>query len=281
MIVKSINKIPLKPTDEGQIYPILPVKVGLLFPGNRRRYNITRKSSLALLETCRGGECPLIISYTPTSRELSDGAVIPLSEVSVTALVTNVREGRGDSKDVEFMGVDRVALTSITSRSPYVMGEARLVQERPRLQGPNHDKILAEVIDLAEKIIERGSSVDPRLKEAIRVAHATDGAFADVVTAYAPLNPTERQTLLDTIDLRARFDLLRDLVRTELDRISLSLQLGHRAEEQMKENRHREYLELKLEEIKKQLGGPYADEKASAAFKRRIRLATNLPNDVR
>ncbi len=281
MIVKSINKLPLKPTDGGKVYPILPVKVGLLFPGNRRRYNINRKSSLALLEECRSGDSPLIISFSPTPRDLTDGAVIPLSEVSVVAKVTNVREGRGETKDVEFEGLERVALCSVTSRSPFVRGEARLIQERPKLQGAAREKTLAEVIDLCEKVIERGASVDPKLQEVIREAHATDGAFADAVTAHAPLNPTERQTLLETIDLRARFDLLRDLLRSELDRISLSLQLGHRAEAKMEENRRREYLELKLEEIKKQLGGAYDEEKASSALKRRIQLATNLPNDVR
>ncbi len=281
MIIKSITQVALQPTDEPAIYPILPVQVGLLFPGHRRRYHINRSSSLKLLESVCKKKCLLALSYSPTPRALVDGATIPLSEVSVTARVISVKDARSGTKDVEFEGVDRIALTSIVKRDPYLRGQISGIEQSQQIAPAKREQLISSVIDICEKIIERGSGIDSKLSGIVHARHKTDGEFADAVATYTPLSPAERQALLESIDIKDRLELLTDLLQRELDRIQLSIQLNDQAEKEMEEKRRREFLELKLEEIKQQLGGPYAEEKASAALKRRINLATHLPDEVR
>lgn len=281
MIIKSLTKIPLQPTDETEIHAVLPVKAGLVLPGSRRRYHINRKSSLKLIEEARKSDSLVALSYSPTPRELADGEVIPLCEIGTLARIVSVRDARGANKDVEFEALERVALHQVTKDSPYIKAETRRILEGKGPSGAARDKSVAEIIDLCEKITQRGTGIDPKLGEVIRAEYSDDGRFADTVATHAPFSPNERQTLLEAVGVKDRLKLLQDLLQRELDRIMLSIQLGHRAEEEMQENRRREFLELKLEEIKKQLGGAYADERASSALKRRINLATHLPDEVR
>ncbi|MCH7879023.1 MAG: LON peptidase substrate-binding domain-containing protein, partial [candidate division Zixibacteria bacterium] len=281
MIIKSITKTPLQPTDELAVYPILPVKVGLLFPGHRRRYHINRPSSLKLLEHVCRKKCLLALSYSPTPRELADGGTIPLSEVGVTARVVSVKDARNETKDVEFEGIDRIALTSIVERDPFLRGRISGIEQRQQMTHGKRERLISAVIDVCEKIIDRGSGIDARLRDIVRARYKTDGEFADAVASGAPLGPAERQALLEAIDIKDRLELLFDLLKLELDRVQLSIQLGNQAKKEMEEKRRREFLEFKLEEIKQQLGGSYAEEKASTALKRRINLATHLPPDVR
>lgn len=281
MIVKSITRISLHATDVGQIYPILPVKVGLVFPGHTRRYHINRKSSQILVDRAIKGKKPLIISFSPTPRELVDGATIPISEVGVTARVVSSRELKGGARDVEFEALALVAVISLVEGQPYLQGEGRLIEIGAGPTGAKRDALVGGIIELCDKISSRNPDVDSKLKDIVHIKHENDGAFADSITTCAPLSPSERQALLETVEVRTRLELLSDLLQRELDRAQLEIQLGHIAEKELEESRRREFLELKLEEIKKQLGGPYAEERASTSLKRRINLATNLPSEIR
>ena len=280
MIIKSINRIPLLATDAGMVCPTLSVKAGVLFPGHRHKYSITRPSSLALLETIRQKDQIILATYSPTARELADDSIVPLSEVGVTAKLVGVREIRGVT-EAEFEGLARVALIGITSRDPYLVCEGRLIDTGGTFSGHKRDELVAEAISLCEKLVEKGAGVAPTLGEIARVQHDNDGAFADSVTVHAPFNPSERQALLECVDVKSRLELLVDLLKRELDRVLLSIQLSHRAETELEERRRREFLELKLDEIKRELGGAYTEEKASGSLKRRIDLAAHLPEEVR
>ncbi|HSG98616.1 MAG TPA: LON peptidase substrate-binding domain-containing protein, partial [candidate division Zixibacteria bacterium] len=281
MIIKSLAKIPLKPTDKPTSYAILPVKVGLLFPGHKRSYTISRKSSLKMIEDALKKDAAIALSFSPTHRELVDGEIIPLSEVSTLAQIVGVKDGRGGAREVEFEGLERVALTGVSAREPYLKGEVSFISEQRAPRGVDRDATVNGIIDFCEQIITRGSGVDPQLREVVRAKYEDDGEFADTVATFAPLSPSERQVILEALDVRQRLHLLHDLLKRELDRLLLSIQLGHRAEKEMEESRRREFLEMKLEEIKKQLGGPYSEERASAALKKRINLTSALPQEIR
>ena len=281
MIIKSLTKIAYKGTDDRKAYPVLPVKVGLTFPGHRRRYNISRPSSIELIRDALKNASNIVVSFSPTPRELADGAAIPLSEISVTARGISAKESKGSALDLEIEAIDRVALISITQRTPYLKCGVQEIESASKFAGQKRDELVSEIISLCQKIEGKESGIDPKLTEMAQAEHSNDSDFADSVAAFSPFGPFERQSILEAIDIKKRLQLLQDLLQRELDQAQLSLQLSHKAERELKDRRRRDFLEQKLEEIKRELGGKFVEEHASAALKKKINLATKLPSSVR
>ncbi len=229
----------------------------------------------ALQEAARSGLPIAVVQQRDPETEtprLSD-----LHATGTEARLLRYFTGRDGAHNAIIQGIGRVRPVAMPDGSPY----ARVAVERiaePADRGPEID---ARFHQLRERALETLHLLDQMPSEVATMVQSIEepGALADLVAGLMDLKPAEKQEVLDTIDLRARLDMVLWRLAYRLEVLRLSQDIGKRTQATM-EGRQREFmLREQLKTIQKELGD--ADEAAPEVEDlRRALEEAGMPPDV-
>ena len=82
-----------------------------------------------------------------------------------------------------------------------------------------------------------------------------DGSrLTDTIAAHVNFKLPDKQTLLETLDLKRRLEILFEMLRMEIDVLKLEQRIGERVKKQMEENQKNYYLNEQMRAIQKEMG---------------------------
>ncbi len=247
---------------------------------------------------------------------LFPGVVMPLA-ADRPATEAALQEAARDGKDVAVvlqrdpnveastladlypLGTEARLLRYVTARDgthhAIVQGIGR-VRLKERVEGLGYPAVtverIAEPTDEGTEIAARAHRLRERALETLRLIEQTPpelvatvqnleppGMLADFVTSLLDLPPAEKQTILETIDLRTRLDSVLWRLAYRLEVLRLSADIGNRTRQTM-EGRQREFmLREQLKQIQKELGEDEGGSLDLADLRRALQEA-GLPEEV-
>jgi ATP-dependent Lon protease len=259
--------------------PVLPLRDTVLFPNSFMPLAVAREASVRLIdESMTGGR--LIAVFTQRDATVEEPTETDLYEIGTATHIHKMFKLPDGSLRLIVQGLSRVRLKRLTSLRPYLLAE---VEEAAELNRPE-DRLEIDALQRNIKTsFQQIVSLSPLLSDDLQTLalNITEpGKLADFIVSSLPtLTTAVKQEVLDTLDVRARMDLLNRILIKELEVLELGSKIQSQVQSEVGKNQREYFLREQLKAIQKELGEDDDQAKEIDELREKI-LAAGMPEAV-
>ncbi len=259
------------------VVPILPLRNSVFFPGGVLPLAVGRQKTIALIKDAVRDE-QLIGVITQRRAEEEDPTAESLYSIGTIARIVKLLKMGEDNYSLVVQGLARFRLDDLIQDEPYLKARVSPVGEEQtsgnvelEALGINLKKLAREVIELTPEL--PAAAID--LIESI----THPGHLADLIAANVDVTIEEKQSILETVDLNARMQLVLELLNRKREILKLSSKIDSAVKGEMSKTQREYYLRQQLKAIKEELGELGDDEEELDELQSRLKEA-GLPPEV-
>jgi ATP-dependent Lon protease len=260
MPIIPLNESEVDKLDETSIpaeIPILPLRNTVLFPGVVIPITVGRDKSIqAVNEAYKTDKLVGVLAQKDSSVE--DPQVADLVNVGTVARIVKLIKMPDGGTTVIIQGRKRFRLSSITSEDPYFKGRIELLDEQTIVDDQHFEATVSSLKDLAGQIIQLSPNIP---SEAAIILRNIENASFLIHFISSNLNSEvhEKQSLLETDDLKARSEKLMHLLQRELQFAELKNKVTTKTKTELDKQQRDYFLQQQLKSIREELGGDTND----------------------
>jgi ATP-dependent Lon protease len=230
---------------------ILPVRQTVLFPGIVLPLAIGRKSSVAAAQEAVRGErmVGVVLQKDPA---VDEPTAEQLHSVGTAAQILRYVTAPDGTHHVIAQGVRRFRIIEFLSGYPFLVARVEEIGVVEVIT-PEIEARLGLVRSRAREAIELLENVPPEVAATIGNLDSAS-ALADFVGGIIDAKPSEKQEILDTIDIRQRLDKVLALLVQRIEVLKLSKQIGEQTQQSLSSQQREHVLREQLRHIQKELG---------------------------
>ena len=235
------------------VYPLLPLRDIILFPGMTAQLFVGRERSIVALEVAMSKNKQIFLAAQQDAKTNDPNPddvfrigtigeirqLLRLTDGTVKVLV----EGRVRGRIAEFVQTDPCYLVDVDAY-PTVGGADVMT-----------DALMRSVRSAFESYVKLNKKVAP---EVLLSLQAIDDAsrLADTIAANLPtVKLSDRQELLEVADSQARLEQLMTILQNEVEILQVEKKIRSRVKRQMERTQKEYYLNEQMQAIQKELGG--------------------------
>jgi len=253
-------------------FPLLPLRNGVLFPGQVTTLAVGRPQSLSLLQGVRPGATVIGVGIQRDPLVTEPG-LDDLFSVGVYARVAGLTRQKNQTLMLSLQGLSRFRLTSLVSTSPFWLVDAEPLREPVRDE--QEARFFADA--LRASLAESGGALAKLVNET--PAHETPGRLADRIAGALDLPLEQAVEVLQTTDVIDRLRLVTGLIGEVLTLNDVRQRIDEEVRRELHKNQREAILREQLRVIKRELG---EDEGVDGPGGLRSRLEeADLPDEVR
>lgn len=259
---------------EQPIYPVIPVRDGIVFPFTENLLIFGRpKSTLSVNEALKKDKKVVILMQkNPT---INDPKTSDLYRIGV--LVTIEKTVTGDKGEINALvkGVEKVRIVEFTKENPYL--EAKV------------ERVADQIVD-DEEIEAMVKHISTQIKKAINLGKTIDFVFLmNILNIISPqhfsyqiamvldLKEDEKQGLLEETDLKKRLTKEVEYVNREIKILEIEQNISAKTQRKFERGMKETFLKEKMKTIEEELGG--GENKENKELKDSIKKAS-MSKDV-
>jgi len=236
------------------VIPLLPIRNIVVFPGTVMPLNVGRVKSKALLDEVMPGE-KLVGVCTQRNPDIEDPAFGDLYGTGVACTILKLFKMPDGNQSIIVHGLTRFRLLEMTQTEPFAMGRIEVLED-VLVASAGLDALLASVRQQANRVIELSPNTP---EEAAQVLNSISqpAALADFLAANLPVEKgdiSDKQKMLEELDVEARLRLVAARLATQLDVLELQNKIQSQVKENIDKSQRRYYLTEQLKAIRKELG---------------------------
>ena len=260
--------------------PILPLRDTVLFPNSFLPLAVARESSVRLIEEAINGS-KLVGVFTQRDASIEEPTQDDMHRIGTATHIHKMFKLPDGSLRLIVQGLSRLQLESVTTVRPYlrarVKGADDTVREEDRLE-----------IDALQRNIKTNFqhvvSLSPLLSDdlqALAMNITEPGRLADfIASSLATLSTAVKQEVLETVDVRARLDLLNRLLIKEAEVLELGSKIQSQVQSEVGKNQREYFLREQMKAIQKELGEGDDQTKEIEELREKIEAA-GMPEPVK
>jgi ATP-dependent Lon protease len=247
-IVSGSELLPAIPED---VLIIIPVRNMVLFPGVVLPIMLSREVSIAAAKEALQNKrkIGLVLQRDPNV-EIPSPA--DLYSIGTSASILRYVTVASDTHHMICQGEQRFKIDNYIEGYPFLLARVESIKEHSEI----NNKIEAlehRLKTLAMEGLELLPQAPAELGNAIQNV-SSPSILADMVTSFIDIEPTQKQEVLETIDLQARLDMVLNHLSHRVEVLRLSDKIDQQTKEHMDE-RQREYiLREQMKTIQRELG---------------------------
>mgnify|MGYP006281003597 CR=1 FL=1 len=230
---------------------IVPVRNVVLFPGIVFPLTVGRTRSVAAVQEAVRLQRPLgvVLQNKPEVDEPGPG---DLHRVGCTAAVLRYVTGNEGTHHAICRGESRFRIIEYLDGYPFIAARVELIKEA----SGTHADVEGRALTLKARAAEIVQLLPQVPEEVVNALQAVEGAspLADFIAGLMDFTPAEKQTLLESIDLTARLDLLLQLLGHRIEVLKVSRDIDARTRESIDERNREHLLRAQMQQIQKELG---------------------------
>jgi ATP-dependent Lon protease len=259
--------------------PVLPLRDTVLFPNSFMPLAVAREASVRLIDESMTGS-RLIAVFTQRDASVEEPTEADLYEIGTATHIHKMFKLPDGSLRLIVQGLSRVRLKRLTSLRPYLLAE---VEEAAELNKPD-DRLEIDALQRNIKTsFQQIVSLSPLLSDDLQTLalNITEpGKLADFIVSSLPtLTTSVKQEVLDTLDVRARMDLLNRILIKELEVLELGSKIQSQVQSEVGKNQREYFLREQLKAIQKELGEDDDQAKEIDELREKIQAA-GMPEAV-
>ena len=239
-------------TTTGNAYPILPLRMGVLFPSQIMPISVNRAESMAAIEAALASEEKTLVIITQRDREKDVPDFADLFNVGTLAVIKRMQRV-GDAIHAIVQGDSRVKIDHGLSRDPYLRAEVVVLSE-PSDTSTEVEALFGETVKLSDRAFhllqpEAGTTLSELARNI-----ASPIRFVYLLGSIFSLGVEKEQSLLEATTQAEALRVMHDFLTHEVQVLELRQQIASQAQTEMSRQQREYFLRQQLEAIQKELG---------------------------
>src|SRR5690242_6348501 len=233
---------------------ILPVRDTVLFPNAILPLTVGRESSLELINSLPEGE-KFIGVISQRDPRVDSPQPTDLYQIGTVAFVHKIIKLPTQSLFIFVEGLQRIALEEVLQMEPFIRAKVKALPDVvPDDKKADFDALVRSVTTLFQQAVQLSPTLSDDLQTV--VMNIDDpGRLGDFIAANLPsLSSTEKQELLESLDLNSRLDRLNHLLAREVEVLQLRSKIQSDVQDQVTQSQREYYLREQMKAIQKELG---------------------------
>jgi ATP-dependent Lon protease len=244
------------PNDEQVIpdeLPLLPLRNTVLFPGVVIPITVGRDKSIkAVNDAYKADKLVGVVSQKDSVVE--EPTVSDLVDIGTIAKIIKLIKMPDGGTTVIIQGKKRFKIDEITTDDPYFKAKITVLKEEELKNDNDFDAMVSSIKELAGQIIELSPNLPSEATIILR--NIENPAFLiHFVSSNLNSNIVEKQKLLEIQNIKARAEVLLNLLQTELQYAELKNKVTNKTRAELDKQQKDYFLQQQLKAIKEELGG--------------------------
>ncbi len=259
--------------------PILPVRDTVLFPHSILPLTVGRESSLKLINDLKD-EDKFIAVVAQRDPRVDNPQPVDLYQIGTAAFVHKIIRLPSQSLFIFVEGLQRIAVQEVIRLEPYMYARVKPLQDAtPTEKRADFEALVRNVSTLFQQVIQLSPTLSDDLQTV--VMNIDDpGRLADFISANLPsLSSTEKQELLESLELESRLERLNSQLAREVEVLQLRSKIQSDVQDQVSQSQREYYLREQMKAIQKELGE--ADEQQEIEELRKKIEASGMTEEAR
>lgn len=243
-----------------KIYPLMPLRDIVIFPGMVAPLVVGRKKSIGALESAMENRS-LILLVSQKDVETEDPHREHLYEVGTLATVMQLLRLPDGTIKALVEGKRRARISNFLETELYFSAE---VEELPDIHtdGPEIEAYGRELKRVFEEYSLTNRKIPKEVLASIALMENTS-RLVDNISSHLPLNSQQKQEILETISLPDRISVLLEAIYREVELSELEKTIQAKVKKKMADTQRNYYLGEKIKAIHEEMGqGEGADDTA-------------------
>lgn len=233
--------------------PLLPLRNTVLFPGVVIPITVGRDKSIkAVTDAYKADKLIGVIAQKDSTIEAPE--VSDLEEIGTIAKIAKLIKMPDGGTTIIIQGKKRFKVDEITADDPYFKAKVTLLEEEVLKDDKDFDAMVSSIKDLASQIV----SMSPNLpsEAAIILKNIENPSFLiHFVSSNLNSDIKDKQRLLVINNIKARAELLLNLMHTELQYTELKNKVTNKTRAELDKQQREYFLQQQMKAIKEELGG--------------------------
>ncbi|HXS55439.1 MAG TPA: endopeptidase La [Hanamia sp.] len=233
--------------------PLLPLRNTVLFPGVVIPITVGRDKSIkAVNDAYKADKLVGVVSQKDSLVE--EPTVSDLVDIGTVAKIIKLIKMPDGGTTVIIQGKKRFKIDEITSDDPYFKAKITVLTDEELKDDNDFDAMVASIKELAGQII----MLSPNLpsEATIILKNIENPSFLiHFVSSNLNSNIAEKQRLLEIQNIKARAEVLLNLLQTELQYAELKNKVTNKTRAELDKQQKDYFLQQQLKAIKEELGG--------------------------
>ncbi len=257
--------------------PILPLRGLLVFPYTVIHLDVGRKKSINAIEEAMLGSKEIFLA-TQKEAQTDEPTETDIYEVGTVAEIRQVLKMPGGTMRVLVEGLYRARIKKFLPHDDYMKVEIEEFKTELATKDAGMEALMRTVINQFEQYVRLSKKIPPETVASV-VAIDEPGRLADVIASHLNLRLTDKQKVLEAMDVAERLNFVCEILSKEMEVLDLERKINIRVRKQMEKTQKDYYLREQMKAIQKELGE--RDERSSEIDELKERLEkAKLPADV-
>ena len=238
--------------DEGESYPVMPLRNTVLFPQQVIPIYIGRDKSLKLINEL-SSKTKHVVVVAQEDGSIEDPQPSDMYSYGTLAVVLKVFDMPDNSKSAIVQGIDRVKILDYKEKDPYYRAVVQRVSNKSAKDSVELDalsnnlrQVFSELIQIAPNLSEEHTGMLSNIQKPARLA--------DRAVSLLTVSNPEKQDILEELDVKKRVDKAIKVLTKEIQRIKLGEEIQTEVHDEITKSQREYYLREQMKAIKRELG---------------------------
>jgi ATP-dependent Lon protease len=240
--------------------PVIALRTQVILPRTLDNVDVGRLKSKRALEEAQASDNRVLL-LTQREPRVEDPIGDQLYEIGTLGIVKQVIRLPDDTLQVLIEGRERAKVER------FINGTALRAQVRtvPETNSSTDENRLRSIVDQTKAAFRDYAQQNKNLRlDSFHLENLNSlrdaGPLADVITKYATWDVTDKQAVLDQLDIARRIEIVYGYLTRDLERFDTEKQISARVKQQMDTNQREYYLREQMKAIQKELGNDEVSE---------------------
>ena len=266
-MIKSV----IKPKEK--LIPVIPIRDGIVFPHTESILTFGRPKSLAALETAFNGERVVCFVLQKNPKQ-NDPEPEDLYTIGTVSHIERMIRTEGEVNAL-VRGLSRAKIVSYDDRGGYFLAQIEEIDEDIN-DAPEIKALSNHLIAEFKKALGLGKQADFLVFMNI-MSDITPDSLADQIASTLDIKGSERQDILETINIKKRLEKISGYLSREVKVLELERKISSKTQEQFEKGAKEAILRERIKTIEKELGEDDGGEIKELLMKIK---AAGMPEDV-
>ena len=199
---------------KSEILPMLPLRDVVVYPQLVIPLFVGREKSIQAIEKANNGDKKILLVAQKNANK-DEPLVKDLFKIGTVATILQMLKLPDGTVKVLVEGIDRAEVTNFHEKGEFWSASVNFVEIKER----KDKKTLAfmrSVFSQFDQYVKLNKKIPPEILTSLTSIN-DPGRLADSIAANLTLKLSEKQTILETFDIRERLDLLLNIMESEID----------------------------------------------------------------
>ena len=267
--------------DTSRRVPIVPVRGSVVFPHTDTLLSFGRSKSVAAVNSAFQ-EDRVIAIFSQKDPRTSDPSIEDLNSIGTIATITQMMSTEGEVHAL-IRGQARVTLKEMLAQEPYLIGKVEEIPEE--LEESSEIGLLVKKLqELFKKAINLGKQAEIMTVMKLVSGIAEPIEVSDQVAALLEIKPTEKQKILEEVNVRKRLGIVLEYLTKEVNALEIERTISSKTQKRFEDQMKKTMLREKKRTIEEELGEMDEDSEITSEefkeYKGKIKKS-GMPADIR